>query len=73
MGFQSYAFRWFFGYSATGGSGPLPPVDPTLCVCPTYKRDGTLTNTFKLNETLTDEFTKDQTLTNQWRKRNCNG
>lgn len=41
MGFQSYAFRWFFGYSV--GGGPLPP-EPVLCPCPEYNVDATLNN-----------------------------
>lgn len=68
-GFRSPFYIWVGGLSAP--SGVVPPVD--LCTCPTYKRDGTLTNQFAADGSLVNQFTADQTLTNQWRKRNCNG
>lgn len=72
MGFQSYAFRWFFGYSV-GGSVPPQPPEPVLCPCPEYKVDATLSNQFMKEASLSNQFSKEQTLTNQWAKRNCNG
>ena len=71
MGYTSYAFRWFYGYSG-GTVGPQPP-EPVLCSCPEYKVDATLSNQFSRDASLSNQFSKDQTLTNQWRKRNCNG
>lgn len=88
MGFQSYAFRWFFGYSIPSG-GPVVP----LCECPEWTQDSTLVNVFTNEQTISNQFSKDgtlsnqfnrdvtllnefgniQTLTNQWGKRNCNG
>ena len=71
-GFRSPFYIWVGGLNAVSGSGPNPP-EPELCTCPTYKRDGTLTNQFTADGSLANQFTADQTLTNQWRKRNCNG
>ena len=34
-GYRSYAFRWLGGLSTPSSNG---------CVCPTYKRDGSLSN-----------------------------
>jgi hypothetical protein len=34
-GYRSYAFRWLGGLSVPSSTG---------CVCPTYKRDGSLSN-----------------------------
>lgn len=88
MGYRSYAFRWFFGYSV---AAEVPP--PTLCPCPEYGHDATLVNEFtniqtlvsgftndetlgnqfSAEQTLSNQFNNDQTLTNQWGKRNCNG
>jgi len=46
-GFRSPFFIWIGGLSAVGGSGPVPPdPDPNGCVCPTYKRDGSLSNSW---------------------------
>jgi hypothetical protein len=44
-GFRSPFFIWVGGLSAPGGSGPEPPdPNPTGCICPSYTRDGSLTN-----------------------------
>jgi len=84
-GYSSYAFRWFAGYSASGGA--------TLCTCPEYKHDPTtgclfvpdgtlsnqmksgvsLSNQFKSSESISNQFKSDQTLTNQWGRGGCNG
>lgn len=61
MGFSSYAFRWFFGYSI---SGEAPPV--VLCPCPEYGHDATLVNNFTNIQTLVNEFMHDGTLSNQF-------
>jgi hypothetical protein len=44
-GFRSPFFIWVGGLSAPGGSGPEPPdPDPTVCICPSYTRDGSVIN-----------------------------
>jgi hypothetical protein len=72
MGFQSYAFRWFFGYSASGGVGPNPP-EPVLCPCPEYKVDATLSNQFMAEASLSNQFIGDATIVTQWKRGPCNG
>lgn len=70
MGFQSYAFRWFFGYSVGGGAPPEPPV---LCPCPEYKVDATLSNQFMKEASLSNQFNADATIVTQWKRGQCNG